>query len=264
MNELVIYLLLASSFAEFGSANRVYVHPFNLFALDNATCEVLTPATEQELEVMKAPLLSAQDKAEADLRNPADSDGLGGNSTERLAYLVNLQNHLGLRMYNSLRGSQRDSNTLFSPMDAYETLVTLYLGASKKTAVFYRDLLGIVSPSEGEGCVYLFDGHKVLLTLQEVTSLMDSSQDKLKTLAWSFISQDAEISKDFVRGTRDFSDASFTRSVDFSKPEEAKEMANSFVHKTSDGNIKQLFQNLSSATNFLFASSLHFKGKCKS
>ncbi|KAL2083697.1 hypothetical protein ACEWY4_021470 [Coilia grayii] len=257
MQKMVLYLVLVC-FLDFGLANRVYVHPFNLFALGNGSCEVFQ-SKEPDPEVLKAPLISLQDKLEPDLRNLSDGSGME-NSTQRKEMLANLQNSLGLRMYNSLTKSQRHTNTLFSPMHAFGTLVTLYLGASKRTAASYQDLLGIVKHSERPDCVYLFDGHKVLLTLQEMNALMDSARDELTTIVWSFISQTAEISKDFMRGAQDFCDASYTRSVDFSKPEEAEVVVNNFIQKTSDGDIKQIFQNLSKTTNFLFASSVHFKG----
>lgn len=257
MREVVLSLLLVSCLA-LGSANRVYVHPFSLFAFDNVSCEAIQ-SKEPEVEVVKAMPIGLQDNTESDPRDLSDSNGLA-NSTERKSVLAALQNALALRMYNHINVTQRDSNTLFSPMNVFGILVNLFLGASKKTADSFQILLGISQSTESEDCIYLMDGHKVLRTLQEINALIDGPQDELRTLVWSFINEDAEISKDFVRGAQDFSDASYTRSVDFSKPEEAEKEVNSFIQKTSDGDIKEIFQNLSSSTNFLFASSVHFKG----
>lgn len=255
MREAILSLVLVSCLA-LGSANRVYVHPFNLFAFDNVSCEVIQ-SKEPEVEVVKVMPIGLQDNIEADARDLSESSGMA-NSTERKSVLAALQNALALRMYKHV--TQRDSNALFSPMNVFGMLVNLFLGASKKTADSFQILLGISKSTESEDCVYLMDGHKVLRTLQEINALIDGPQDELRTLVWSFITEDAEISKDFVRGMQDFSDASYTRSVDFSKTDKAEKEVNSFIQKTSDGDLKEIFQNLSSSTNFLFASSVHFKG----
>ncbi|KAG5266498.1 hypothetical protein AALO_G00232760 [Alosa alosa] len=258
MREAVLSLVLVSCLA-LSLANRVYVHPFGLFALGNISCEVIQSNEPEQVEVVKATPIGLQDNTAPDLRDLSNSNGME-NSTQRKDVLAELQNILGLRMYKVLTNSQKDSNTLYSPVNVFGTLVTLYLGASKKTAVPYQQLLGIYKETETENCVYLIDGHMVLRTLQEINALIDGPRDELRTLVWSFITEDGEISKDFVRGAQDFSDASYTRSVDFTKPEDAEKEVNSFIQKTSDGDIKEIFQNLSSTTNFLFASSVHFKG----
>ena len=258
MREIFFSVLLFSCLA-LGLGNRVYVHPFSLFALGNVSCEVIQSKEPEQVDVVKATPIGLQDNTEPDIRDLSDSNAME-NSTQRKDVLAELQNTLGLRMYKVLTRNQKDSNTLFSPVNVFGTLVTLYLGASKKTAVPYQVLLGINKESSREDCVYLIDGHKVLRTLQEINALIDGPRDELRTLVWSFITQDAEISKDFIGGAQDFSDASYTRSVDFSKAEEAEKKVNNFIQKTSDGDIKQIFQNLSSTTNFLFASSVHFKG----
>lgn len=256
MREVVLSLVLVSCLA-LGLANRVYVHPFNLFAFDNVSCEVIQ-SKEPDVEVVKVmPVL--QDNIESDPHDLSDSNGMA-NSTERKNVLAELQNALALRMYKHMNVIQRDSNTLFSPMNVFGMLVNLFLGASKMTADSLQILLGISKESESPDCVYLMDGHKVLRTLQEINAMIDGPSDELRTLVWSFITEDAEISKDFVRGAQDFSDASYTRSVDFSKPEEAEKEVNSFIQKTSNGDIKEIFQSVSSSTNFLFVSLVHFKG----
>lgn len=105
------------------------------------------------------------------------------------------------------------------------------------------------------------DGHKVLKTLQNINSLVDDGpKDEITTHVWTFTRPQTQLSEDFVQGTKDFSDASFTRSVDFSSPEEATLQLNRFVEKTSDGKVKSAFENLNSSSNLLFLTSFNFQG----
>lgn len=105
------------------------------------------------------------------------------------------------------------------------------------------------------------DGHKVLKTLQNINSLVDDGpKDEIATHVWTFTGPQTQLSEDFVQGTKDFSDASFIRSVDFSSPEEAELLLNSFVEKTSDGKVKNVFKNVNSSSNLLFLTSFSFQG----
>lgn len=105
------------------------------------------------------------------------------------------------------------------------------------------------------------DGHKVLKTLQNINSLVDDGpKDEITTHVWTFTRPQTQLSEDFVQGTKDFSDASFIRSVDFSTPEEAELLLNRFVEKTSDGKVKSAFENLNSSSNLLFLTSFNFQG----
>lgn len=105
------------------------------------------------------------------------------------------------------------------------------------------------------------DGHKVLKTLQNINSLVDDGpKDEITTHVWTFTRPQTQLSADFVQGTKDFSDASFIRSVNFSRPEEAELLLNNFVETTSDGKVKSVFKNLNSSSNFLFLTSFNFQG----
>lgn len=105
------------------------------------------------------------------------------------------------------------------------------------------------------------DGHKVLKTLQNINSLVDDGpKDEITTHLWTFTRPQIQLSEDFVQGTKDFSDASFIRSVNFSSPEEAELTVNNFVEKTSDGKVKNAFKNLNSSSNLLFLTSFNFQG----
>ncbi|KAG1927157.1 alpha-1-antitrypsin [Pimephales promelas] len=257
---MFLTILTVSCFA-MGTANRVYVHPFNLFSSENISCEVIQNEQHKPLETVH-PLTPLQDSTEPDPRPGSTTENLK-NLTQRTAVLAELQNYLGLRMYQALSRTQKHANTLLSPLNAFGALVTLYLGASKKTAISYQQLLGLNLESEKEDCAYFIDGHTVLRTLQAISAHVDESRNELRTLVWTFITSDADLSKDFLRGTQDFSDDSFVRAVDFSQSKDAEEQVNNFIQKTSDSKVKNLFKGVSAKTHLLFASSVHFKGNWK-
>ncbi|XP_044069758.1 angiotensinogen [Siniperca chuatsi] len=252
--------LLLCCYLSGSQANRVYVHPFHLFAAENVSCETLQTQTSKPLETLPVTLLDIE-VLTPDSRDPSKLDAQRQNITERTVVLAELLNSLGLRMYQALSSKQLSSNILLSPVNTFGSLVTFYLGASKKTASSFQLLLGLSSGTDREDCVSLVDGHKVLKTLQSINSLVDDGpKDEITTQVWTFTRQDAQLSEDFIQGTQDFSDTSFIRGVDFSKPQEAEQLVNSFVEKTSDGKVKSVFKDLNSSSNLLFITSFNFQG----
>ncbi|XP_044228990.1 angiotensinogen [Thunnus albacares] len=255
-----ILVLLLCCYLSGSQANRVYVHPFYLFAGENVSCETLQTQTAKPLQTLPVAPLDIE-VLTPDSRDPSNQDGQRQNITQRTAVLAELLNSLGLRMYQDLSSKQQSTNTLLSPVNTFGSLVTFYLGASKKTASSFQLLLGLSSGTDREDCVSLVDGHKVLKTLQSINSLVDDGpKDEITTQVWAFTRQDAQLSKDFIQGTQDFSDASFIRGVDFSKPQEAEQLMNSFVDKTSDGKVKSIFKDLNSSSNVVFLTFFNFQG----
>ncbi|XP_029306003.1 LOW QUALITY PROTEIN: angiotensinogen [Cottoperca gobio] len=254
----LLALLLCGYFSG-SQANRVYVHPFHLFAAENVSCETLQTQTSKPLETLPVAPLDVE-VLTPDSRDPSKVDAQRQNITERTAVLAELLNSLGLRMYQAM-SKQHSTNTLLSPVNTFGSLATLYLGASKKTASVFQLLLGLSSGADQEDCVFLLDGHKVLKTLQGINSPVDDGpKDEITTQVWTFTRQDAQLSEDFIQGTQDVSDTSFIRGVDFSKPQEAEQLVNSFMEKTSDGRVKNVFRDLNSGSDLLFVSSFNFQG----
>ncbi|XP_028324798.1 angiotensinogen [Gouania willdenowi] len=255
---LLLFCCLAGS-----KANRVYVHPFYLFAAENVSCETLQTSTVKDVRTVPVDALSLE-VLSADSRNFSEVDTQKQNITTRTAVLAQLLNALGLRMYQSVSSQHPNSNSLFSPVNTFGSLVNFYLGASKKTAGIFLELLGLSSGTDREDCVSLVDGHKVLQTLQNINSLVDDGpKDEIVTQVWAFIRHNTQLSEDFVQGTKDFSDKSFIRGVDFSKPEEAEQLINSFVEKTSGEKVKDIFKDVNASSDFLFLSSFLFQGSWK-
>ncbi|XP_054456160.1 angiotensinogen [Anoplopoma fimbria] len=252
--------LLLCCYLSRSQANRVYVHPFHLFAVENVSCETLQTQTSKPLETLPVAPLDIEDLT-PDSRDLSKMDTQRQNITERTAVLAELLNSLGLRMYQAVSSKQHSTNTLLSPVNTYGTLVTFHLGASRKTASSFQALLGLSRETDREDCVSLVDGHKVHKTLQGINSLVDDGpKDEITTQVWTFTRQDAQLSQDFIQGTQDLSDTSFIRGVDFSKPQEAEQLVNSFLEKTSYGRVKDIFKDLNSSSNLLFVSSFNFQG----
>ncbi|CAN9499683.1 unnamed protein product [Ophioblennius macclurei] len=244
-------------------SNRVYVHPFYLFAAENVSCVSLDTAADGPLETLPVATLDIE-VLTPDGRDPSKLDTQKQNVTERTAVLAELLNSLGLRMYQAVSAKQPGANTLLSPVNTYGSLATFYLGASTRTASLFQELLGLSRGTNENNCVSLVDGHKVLQTLQSINSLVDDGpKDEIITQVWAFTRQDAHLSEDFIQGTQDFSDASFIRGADFSKPLEAEQLLNSFVERTSGEKVKDVFRDLNSSSNLLFVTSFNFQGNWK-
>uniref|UniRef100_A0AAX7SJ05 Angiotensinogen n=1 Tax=Astatotilapia calliptera TaxID=8154 RepID=A0AAX7SJ05_ASTCA len=218
---LLLYCCLSGS-----QANRVYVHPFYLFAAENVSCESLQAPTVKPLETLPVAPLD-NEVLTPDHRDPSKVDVQRQNITERTAVLAALLNALGLRMYQALSSKQHSTNTLLSPVNTFGSLVTFYLGASKKTAGSFQLLLGLSRDTDGKDCVSLMDGHKVLKTLQGINSLVDDGpRDEITT-------------------------------------QEAEQLVNSFVEMTSDRKVKDIFKDLNATSNLLFITSFNFQGNWK-
>lgn len=127
--------------------------------------------------------------------------------------------------------------------------------------LFLQNLLGLNSDTDREDCVSLVDGSKVLRALHSINSLVDDGpKDEITTKTWTITGLETQLSENFIRGTQDFSDASFTRGMDFSKPEEAKQLLDQFVGRTSDGRVTNPFKALNTTSDLLFLTLFNFQG----
>lgn len=136
LQPLLLAILLCCYFSG-SQENRVYIHPFNLFAAENVTCVTLHTQTSGPIKTLPvAPLDIAV--LTPDSRDHLKVDAQKQNVTVRTAVLAELSNSLGLRMYQALSSKQQSINTLLSPVNTYGSLATFYLGVSKRTASHYQ------------------------------------------------------------------------------------------------------------------------------
>lgn len=132
---LLLGLLLCCHLSA-NQANRVYVHPFTLFAAENVSCESLQTQTSKPLQTLPVAPLDT-DVLTPDSKDALKADGQRESVTQRTKALAGLLNVLGLRMYEAL-SKRHSSNTLLSPVSTCGTLVSFYLGASKRTASSFQ------------------------------------------------------------------------------------------------------------------------------
>ncbi|XP_068183404.1 angiotensinogen [Antennarius striatus] len=253
---LLLYCWLSGS-----QANRIYIHPFTLFA--GSVVDQCLPMDDMALKpVQPIPVAPLDiDILTPDDRDIAQQPAQKPNVTDGMLVLIQPLNMVSLRMYKGLSKRQRNTNTLFSPLGAYGSLATLSMGASMRTTNFFQLFLSVTSGTDQEDCVFLVDGHRIIMNMQKINSLFnDELKNEITTRVWNFIRHDALLSKDYYEGIQEFCDSSFVRGVDFSKPEEAEELVRKFLGKTSDGKVKSSFKDLKSNTDLLFLSSVNFKG----
>lgn len=135
-------------------ANRVYVHPFNLFAAENVSCESLQTQTSRPLQTLPVAPLETE-VLPPDSKDVVNLEDQRESVTERTMALAGLVNVLGLRMFEAL-SKHRSTNALLSPVSTCGTLVNFYLGASKRAASSFQvshlrmtPSVVLVAPGEG-------------------------------------------------------------------------------------------------------------------
>lgn len=128
--------LLLCCYLPASQANRVYVHPFNLFAAENVSCESLQSQTSKPLQTLPVAPLET-DVLTPDRKDEVKVDVQRESVPERTMALAGLLNILGLRMYEAL-SKRHSTNTLLSPVSTCGTLVNFYLGASRRRASSFQ------------------------------------------------------------------------------------------------------------------------------
>ncbi|NXN35903.1 ANGT protein, partial [Rhinoptilus africanus] len=241
------------------TSDRVYVHPFNLFAFNKSTCEELESLVQEGKKTFVPVSIESQTTPayEDDLndRDKLEAPSLSGRGRQKLSHLKDFVYVLGMRFYSKLQEARQGQNVLLSPTSLYGSLVSFYLGASNQTAVDLQDLLGFVPPSGDRNCTSRVDGHKVLSSLRMIESLVKSRDEELlfsKTLCL-FSAPGVPLSQLFVQDLLPSADALYARAVDFTNPNEAAKQINAFVEAKSEGRSKCLLTDIDPSADLLFA-----------
>ncbi|NXT18384.1 ANGT protein, partial [Syrrhaptes paradoxus] len=241
------------------TCDRVYVHPFTLFAFNKSTCEQLESLVQEGKKTFVPVSIESQSTPayEDDLndKDKLEAPSLHGHGSQKLNFLTDLVYVLGVRFYSVLREAQRGQNVLLSPTSLYSSLVSLYLGASNQTAADLQDLLGFVPPSGDSDCTSRVDGHKVLSSLNTIKSLVKRKDEELlfsKTLCL-FSAHGVPLSQLFVQDLLPSVDALYARAVDFTNPSQAAKQINAFMEAKSKGQSKCLLTDIDPSADILFA-----------
>ncbi|XP_063163175.1 angiotensinogen isoform X2 [Candoia aspera] len=248
-----------------GGCDRVYVHPFYLVSLNNTdanSCKELEEREREQLVKMFVPLSIEShftSTYEETLRNKSEEEEkrLGVNFLKDPIYVT------GARFYKELKRIHKSSNIIISPIFIYETLFSIYLGASGQTAIDLQILLGFDPPSRVSSCNFKIDGHKVLFALKIILNAPLRSRDTegltFSKLLCLFSAPGTHLSESFVHELA-FPDVSFyVRAVDFTNPTEAAKQINAFVERKSTYRSKGLLADIDQETTLLLATYTHFK-----
>ncbi|KAJ1155439.1 hypothetical protein NDU88_008169 [Pleurodeles waltl] len=267
MNSRLILLCLTACIA-LSVCNRVYVHPFHLFAYNQSTCEKLEREnqTTSEEKIFIPILIDSKNTAEEEgLRDrfSLESQSLGPKGHQRLLYLTKLVNILGFRFFGAWKEMHKMETVLLSPTNLYGALVSFYLGASKNTSDDLQEFLGF--PSGGSNCTSKLDGHIVFSSLKAIDSLLLSKEDNIDAskLAFLFVTPGMHLSGAYVYDLVPSADALYVRAVGFSDPAQATEKINSFFNGRISRKGRPLLTSVDPSTTLMYASYMHFKGKVK-
>ncbi|XP_007423730.1 angiotensinogen [Python bivittatus] len=261
--KLGVSLLCVLLYLTTGGCDRVYVHPFFLVSLNNTDVNSCKELEEREQLVKMFVPLSIESHFtstyEESLRNKSEEEErrLGVKFLKEPIYI------LGARFYKQLKKIHRSSNIILSPIFIYESLLSIYLGASGQTASDLQILLGFFPPSSDSSCTFKIDGRKVLFALKIILNAPLRSRDAegliFSKLLCLFSAPGTHLSESFVHELA-FPDVNFyVRAVDFTNPTEAAKQINAFVERKNTHRSKGLLADIDQETTLLLTMYTHFK-----
>lgn len=248
------------------NCDRVYVHPFTLFSLNESTCEEMKSLDQEGMKTFVPISIESQTTSayEDDLKDKdkLEVPSLSGQGRQKMSFVENSVRVLGARFYSVLREAWQGQNILLSPTSLYGSLASFYLGTSNQTAADLQRLLGFDTPSRNPNCTSRVDGHNVLSTLRMIENLI-KSRDELLTFSkilCLFSAPSIPLSQLFVQDLLPSADALYVRAVDFRNPLEAAKQINAFVEAKSEGQSKCLLTDIDPSTDLLFVVDVRLAG----
>ncbi|XP_075059439.1 angiotensinogen isoform X2 [Mixophyes fleayi] len=244
------------------TCNRVYVHPFNLFAFNKSECEKVQ-SQNHTIENMFIPIpieskMKGEDKS-VKVKTYQETRQLGTSES----YLTSLMNDLGFRAFKQWREIYRSDTVLISCTNLYGSLMSFYLGASEHTSTSLQDFLGFGHPSGATNCSSQVNGLKVISKLKIIDNLLFSKNaniDALKTTC-IFVSPSLSLSEKFVHDLTSSADHFYVRAVDFTDSVTAINLINKFLETQLAKKSKSGLTSIDVTSNFMYTSHIQFKGK---
>ncbi|XP_042298671.1 angiotensinogen [Sceloporus undulatus] len=262
MNLGVGFLCFLVCIATIG-CDRVYVHPFYLFSMNNTkshSCKELE-VREQLMKTFIPISIESHlaSESEESLRNRSEEE----KNRLGVKFLRDPIHTVGARFYQKLREICKEDNIFLSPIYIYESLLAFYLGASGTTANNLQTLLEFSSPSIDPNCTFKIDGRKVLTALRFIINSPFHSKDTegllFSKLSCLFSAPDIRLSESFVHQLA-FSDVNFyVRAVDFTNPAQAAKYIGAFVEDKTTPRSKSLLVDIEPETTLLLATFTQFR-----
>nr|XP_056709170.1 angiotensinogen [Euleptes europaea] len=240
--------------------DRVYVHPFHLFAYNSESCKGLEDKERLVKTFVPISVESLITPAyEESVRNKSEEEPqiLGVDHLKDSAFV------LGARIYRKLVEMHTGENILLSPTSIYQSLLIFYLGASGRTANDLQSLLGFSFPSDSQDCTSKIDGHKILPVLRTISNPSGVDELLFTKLFCLFSAPNVHLSESLVHELA-FADINFyVRAVDFTNPAQAGEQIDAFVKRKNAHTSKSSLADIDPASNLLFATYTQFKAIVK-
>nr|BAH10143.1 angiotensinogen [Triakis scyllium] len=247
----IFSLLWVGALLEWGTTNRPYIHPFQLF-----TCNRTEFQEEMDRNNSFLPEQSPVNMSEEWWENE-----LWKVSPTKMFTLISLQMSLAKIWFAKLGSLEESGVTLLSPVHLYESLAALSLGAGGATAKSFREHLGLMDyrcVGDRHSWVMRWQGrllHHDILTRQE---------GSVSTGAWLIFRKGLQLRRAFSWELRWFYPQVQLRAADCNQPRVAEETINSLVLNATGGRVSNLVTGLSPSTNLVLASYIHFTGKWQS
>ncbi|XP_072265327.1 angiotensinogen [Pyxicephalus adspersus] len=242
--------------------NRVYVHPFNLFAYNKSECEHLqTQNNTFEKTVMPVPIETRFTSEEKFRKVETYTRTYQFDVSE--SYLTSLINFLGQRAYQALEELHTTNTILLSSTNFYWSMVSFYLSASGETALSLQKLLGFEHPSESKSCTSQINGLKIISKLKTIDRALFSKNGNilvLKTI-FIFVSPGVPLSENIIRELAPSANNLYIRAVNFTNSAKAVGLMNEFLDIQLPKKSKYGLTSVDEASNFLYLSHVYYKGK---
>lgn len=247
-------------------SNRVYIHPFNLFAYNKSECEKVEKQNHT-IEALFTPVsievnISPEEET---LGSTVQSKLLGIVERQRVSILPSLVNDAGFRSFNGWRKTHKDDSILMSFTNLFGSLVSFYLGASTHTSADLQAFLGFAHQSGDQDCVSKVDALKVISTLKHIDNRLFSKDNSVESLKMTclFVSKDVSLSETFIQNLIPSADKFYVRGVDFTNSAKAVELINEYLNTRSTKKSTYISTPVDDSVNILFTSYIHFKGTLK-
>ncbi|OCT77957.1 angiotensinogen [Xenopus laevis] len=267
MNFQSIWLCLSICFG-YSLSNRVYIHPFNLFAYNKSECEKVEKQNHT-IEVFFTPVsvetnISPEEETLGST-GALETKLLGTVERQRVSILPSLVNDAGFRCFNGWKETHKDDTILMSFTNLFGSLVSFYLGAPTHTSADLQAFLGFAHQSGDQDCVSKVDALKVISTLKHIDNRLFSKDNNIESLKMTclFISEDVPLSETFIHNLIPSADKFYVRGVDFTNPTKAVDLINKYLNTRSTKKGKYILTPVDASANILFMSYIHFKGKLK-
>ncbi|XP_073494425.1 alpha-1-antitrypsin-like isoform X1 [Phyllobates terribilis] len=175
------------------------------------------------------------------------------NESEALLPISTANLKLSFKLFYHLAALHPHENFFYSPMSISIAFSLLSLGAKSKTLSQIHEGLGFNTSSISEEMI-----HK---GFQNLLKIIKEQKDgfKLDIANALFIDNKLNLLEKFIDDAKKFY-RSEAIATDFHKVQEAVEQINSYVEKKTNGNIKDLLDNLDPLTTLVIINTISFKG----